>query len=206
MHARQTFHRHVWPCVQPSWGESLWELQDVRSLVNPVLLHYLRYSALTALSTTTMLLSPLVQRLSLLSDVHSRWTRRRSISRDSDVGVSLSVSYLPSPRTLFLLHMPLSPLPILADQSPFPHHLGGRRARWAVCLLLLPSPLRLTVSTHTNTEASMILLTSLTSAQFSRYSPNLASSPLSPCTKTSGRAMPAGPARRHGRLSSQALT
>jgi hypothetical protein len=39
------------------------------------------------------------------------------------------------------MHMPLSPLPVFADESPFPHHLGGRGARWAVRLLtfLLPS-------------------------------------------------------------------
>ena len=52
----------------------------------------------------------------------------------------------------------------------------------------------------------MIPPTSLTSVQFSRCSPSLASPPLSHCTKMSGRAMPAGPARQRGRLSTQAST
>jgi hypothetical protein len=52
----------------------------------------------------------------------------------------------------------------------------------------------------------MIPPTSLTSVQFSRCSPSSASPPLSHCTKMSGRAMPAGPARQRGRLSTQAST
>src|SRR6266849_3922501 len=47
--------------------------------------------------TTTIPRSLLVQSPSLSLGVHARWMRRRSISRDSDVGVSLSVSYLTSP-------------------------------------------------------------------------------------------------------------
>jgi hypothetical protein len=95
--------------------------------------------------TTTIPRSLLVQSPSLSLDVHSRWMRRRSISRDSDVGVSLSVSYQTSPRALLRSHMPLSPLLVFADESPFPHHLGGRGARWAVCLLTFSChPLRLT--------------------------------------------------------------
>jgi hypothetical protein len=43
--------------------------------------------------------------------------------------------------------------------------------------------------------------TSPTSARSSRYSPSLASPHLSHCTKTSGRATPAGPAHRPGRSS-----
>ena len=84
--------------------------------------------------TTTISRSLLVQSPSLSLDVHSRWMRHRSISRDSDVGVLLSVSYLTSPRALSA-HTPLFPLPVFVDESPFPHHLGGRGARWAVCLL-----------------------------------------------------------------------
>ena len=56
-----------------------------------------------------MLRSLPVQRPSLLLDVRSRWTRRHNISRDSVVGVSLSVSYLPLPRALLRLHMSLAP-------------------------------------------------------------------------------------------------
>jgi hypothetical protein len=52
----------------------------------------------------------------------------------------------------------------------------------------------------------MILPTSLTSAQFFRYSPSSASPPLSHYTKTSGRVTPAGPVRQHGRSSMRALT
>ena len=52
----------------------------------------------------------------------------------------------------------------------------------------------------------MILPTSLTSAQFFRYSLSSASPPLSHYIKTSGRVTLAGPVRQHGRLSSQALT
>jgi hypothetical protein len=48
--------------------------------------------------------------------------------------------------------------------------------------------------------------TSLTSVQFSRCSPSSALPPLSHYTKMSGRAMPAGPARQRGRLSTQAST
>jgi hypothetical protein len=84
--------------------------------------------------TTTIPRSLLVQSPSLSLDVRSRWMRRRSISRDSDVGVSLSVSYLTSPSALSA-HTPVFPLPVFADESSFPHHLGGRGARWAVCLL-----------------------------------------------------------------------
>ena len=77
--------------------------------------------------TTTIPRSLLVQSLSRSLDDHSRWMRRRSISRDSDVGVSLSVSYLTSPRALLGSQMPLFPLPGFADESPFPHHAGGNR-------------------------------------------------------------------------------
>lgn len=113
--------------MQPSWGEPLWELQDVRALVDPNLtaLLFSLYIMLAALLTTTMPLFLLVQKPSRLSDVHSRWKKRRNISRDSGVGVSLSVSYLPLPHAVLRLHMPLSHLSILADQSSFPHHLGG---------------------------------------------------------------------------------
>lgn len=52
----------------------------------------------------------------------------------------------------------------------------------------------------------MIPPTSLTSVQFSRCSPSSASPPLSHYTKMSGRAMPAGPGRQRGRLSTQAST
>jgi hypothetical protein len=52
----------------------------------------------------------------------------------------------------------------------------------------------------------MIRPTSLTSVQFSRCSLSSASLPLSHCTKMSGRATPAGPARQHGHLSTQAST
>ena len=85
---------------------------------------------------TTKPLSLLVQSPSLSLDVHSRWMKRPSISRDSDVGVSLSVSDLTSPRALLRSQLPLSPLPLVFfDDSPFPDHLGGRGTRWAVCLL-----------------------------------------------------------------------
>jgi len=68
--------------------------------------------------------------------------RRRNISHESDVGVSLSVSYLTLPCALLRSH---PRPPVFADDSPFPHHLGGRRARWAVCLLTFSChPLRLT--------------------------------------------------------------
>jgi hypothetical protein len=60
--------------------------------------------------TTTIPRSLLEQSLSRSLDDHSRWMRRRSISRDSDVGVSPSVSYLTSPRAL-RSQMPLFPLP-----------------------------------------------------------------------------------------------
>jgi hypothetical protein len=69
--------------------------------------------------TTTIPRSLLVQSPSLLLDDHSRWMRRRSISRDSDVGVSLLVSYLTSPRALLRSHMPLSSLPVFADEVRF---------------------------------------------------------------------------------------
>lgn len=52
----------------------------------------------------------------------------------------------------------------------------------------------------------MIPPTSLTSDQFSCCSPSSASPPLSHCTKMSGRAMPAGPVRQRGRLSTRAST
>jgi len=95
--------------------------------------------------TTTIPRSLLMQSPSRSLDVHSRWMRRRSISPDSDVGVSLLVSLLTSPRALLRSNMPLSPLPVFADESPFPHHLGGRGARWTVCLLTFSCrPLRLT--------------------------------------------------------------
>jgi hypothetical protein len=95
--------------------------------------------------TTTMPRSLLAQSPSLSLDVRSRWMRRRGISRDFDVGVSLSVSYLTSPCALLCSHMPLSPLPVFDNKSPFPHHLGGCRARWAVCSLTFSChPLQLT--------------------------------------------------------------
>lgn len=52
----------------------------------------------------------------------------------------------------------------------------------------------------------MIPPTFLTSVQFSCCSPSSASLPLSHCTKMSGLAMPAGPARQRGRLNTRAST
>ena len=81
-----------------------------------------------------------------------------------------SLAQRPSPLTQVTLS-----LPILAYQSPFSHHLGGRGARWTVRLLASSYHSRaILLSTLNIKGAFMILPTSLTSAQFSRYSPSLA--------------------------------
>ena len=53
----------------------------------------------------------------------------------------------------------------------------------------------------THIVANTIHYTCRTSARYFPYSPNMASRHSSHCTRTSGRAMPAGPAHPHGRLS-----
>jgi hypothetical protein len=93
----------------------------------------------------------------------------------------------------------------LHDNSPFPHHLGGRRTRRPVCFVLSTHvPPR--AKNHAYIAAYTIRLTWRTSAQYSLYSPNMALRPSSLSTRTSGRDTPAGPARPHGRLSTSALT
>ena len=92
---------------------------------------FLKLCLLAASLTTKMLRFLPVRGTSLSSDVHSRWTRCRTTWRDSDVRISLSVSYLPwLPFFAYILHSPPC-----CYQSPFSHHLRGRGARWTVCLL-----------------------------------------------------------------------
>lgn len=64
-------------------------------IFNFVVLLFLPHASLAALLTTTMLRSLLVQRPSLLSEIHSRSTRCHGITRDFDVGVSPLVIYSP---------------------------------------------------------------------------------------------------------------
>lgn len=67
------------------------------------------------------------------------------ISRDPDVGVSLSGSCLTSPRALLRSHMPFHPLPVFTNESLFPYYQGGCGVRWAVSLLTFSChPLRQT--------------------------------------------------------------
>ena len=81
--------------------------------------------------------------------------------------------------------------------SPFPHYLGGRRARRPV-RFLFGSSIRVCAKIY---ASYTIHSTSPISAPYSCYSPNTASRPSSQCTRTSGRATPAGPADLYGRLS-----
>jgi len=103
---RQAFRRRIWARVQPSWGEPLGELQDVRPLVKPFCVAApLYHVASAARLTTTMPHFLLAQKQSLSSDGRSRWTRRRSISRGFGVGVSpLVSSYICFARAFLLVY------------------------------------------------------------------------------------------------------
>lgn len=101
--------------MQPSWGEPLWELQDVRPLRSPTLRSYFFYviAAPTALSTTTTLLNiPCRCRdphFHLASIPAGRGAAASCTTPAfGPAGVSRLVSYLPLPRVLLRLPMPPS--------------------------------------------------------------------------------------------------
>jgi hypothetical protein len=130
-----------------------------------------------------------------------RWMRHRSISHGSAVGVSRLVNYLFFAHARLFAHTSTSycrPLRIKSVSLSL-GRLLSTRARMSSIVF---SPFPLSAKFHcAHTGASMMLLTSPTSARFSRYSRSLASPPLSHYTKTSGHATPAGPAHRLGRSS-----
>lgn len=200
-HTRQAFPRRVWARVQPSRGEPLGELQDVRPLVNPFLAFFLMFClAHSPIDDNHATFPAGAETVTFVGRPFSLDEAPQHLARLRRWGLTFGELSLLCVSAFLCSYLPplFAPLRIKSVSSSL-GRLLSTRARMS-SIVLLPSSV--SAKFHcAHTGASMMLLTSPTSAQFSRYSRSLASPPLSHYTKTSGHATPAGPAHRLGRSS-----
>ena len=132
-----------------------------------------------------------------MSDGHSRWTRHHNISRNSGVGVSLRLAF-GELSTLTQRPSPLTCATLPSADSRLSKSISSSLGRpWSTMDCMSRHTIFASSDCHHSQipqGASMILPTSLPSAQFSRQTPSSASQLLSHLMKTSSRVTPASPA------------